>query len=85
MGLSKEEKAQLDALTKKANEPDTPPPNVSYTLDLGNDSAFERAKKLGLIPSDDGGNDDDDDDSEEELADVPKRRGRGDKYFGGNS
>lgn len=77
MGLSKEEKEQLDALTKKSKEPDTPKPSMSFSLDLGSDVAWERAKKLGLIGGDDDDGDDgeDDDDNREE---APKQRG----YFG---
>lgn len=80
MGLSKEEKAQLEALTKKSKEPDAPAPQVSYTLDLSSDSAWERARSLGLIP---GGDDDgDDDDEEDEADDAPRRQGRGERFFG---
>lgn len=86
MGLSKEEKAQLDALTAKSKEPDGPPANVNFNLDLSNDSAWERAKQLGLIrepesaPGKDGDDADDDD-----ADDAPRRRGRGGSYFGGGS
>lgn len=73
MGLSKEEKATLEALNKKANEPDELPGNVSFSLDLSSDSAWERAKKLGIIPGDPPADDDDDDD--DDLDDAPKRRG----------
>lgn len=72
MGLSKEEKAQLEALSKKAKEPDGLPGNVNFTLDLGSDIGWERARKLGLIPGDDNNDDDDDDDDPD---DPPKRTG----------
>ena len=76
MGLSKEEKAQLEALSKKAKEPDGPSGNISFTLPLDSDAAWERARKLGLIPSDD---DEDDSDEDEEKSDTPNRGG----FFGG--
>lgn len=81
MGLSKEEKAQLEALTKKSKEPDAPSGNVNFTLDLSSDSAWERARKLGLVPGEDDGGDDDGDD--DEADDAPKRQGRGESFFGG--
>lgn len=74
MGLSKEEKATLEALNKKANEPDELPGNVNFSLDLSSDSAWERAKKLGII-RDDPPADDDNDDNDEDLDDAPRRRG----------
>lgn len=82
MALSKEEKAQLEALTKKSKEPDSPAGNVNFNLDLSNDAAWERARKLGLIrdPDDDKPEDDDDDDDD----DAPRRRGGGAGFFGGN-
>lgn len=84
MALSKEENAQLEALTAKSKEPDGPPANVNFTLDLSSDSAWERAKSLGIVrePETDNGDDDGDD---EDADDAPKRRGRGTSYFGGNS
>ncbi len=77
MALSKEEKEQLEALTRKSKEPDGPRGNINFTLDLGSDAAWERARKLGLIPSED---DKDADDEDDEPDDVPNRK-RG--YFGG--
>lgn len=74
MGLSKEEKATLEALNKKANEPDELPGNVSFSLDLSSDSAWERAKKLGIIHDDPPADDDDGDDGDD-LDDKPRRRG----------
>jgi hypothetical protein len=73
MGLSAEEKATLEALSKKAQEPDGPPAGVSFNLDLSNDTAWERAKKLGLIRDDPTP-----DEGEPEPDAAPKRRG----YFG---
>jgi hypothetical protein len=78
VGLTKEEKAQLDALTKKSKEPDPPTPSVNYTLDLGSDAAWERAKQLGLV-NDPEPNGDDGDDDDADNDDPPKRPG----YFGG--
>lgn len=83
MALSKEEKAQLDALTAKSKEPDGPPANINFTLDLSSDSAWERAKNLGLVREpDSGGNGDGDGDDDDDADDAPKRRGRGSGYFG---
>lgn len=79
MGLSAEERATLKALQDKEKEPDREPPKMSFTLDLGSDTGWERAKKLGLVPDDKP--DDDGEDEEEDLADTPRRRGRGDSYF----
>ena len=78
MGLSKEEKELMAKLQKKAEEPDAPSGNVTFSLDLGNDSAWERAVKLGIVPGDSNGNDDDDDDKKDKPDEVPPRRG----YFG---
>lgn len=72
MGLSKEEKAQLEALSRKAKEPDGPSGNINFNLDLSSDTAWERARKLGLI----GGDDDEGDDEEgDEKDDKPTRKG----------
>lgn len=80
MGLSKEEKAQMEALVKKSKEPDGPSGNVSFTLDLSSDSAWERAKSLGLVRDAEADSDDADDD--DEADDAPKRQGRGERFFG---
>lgn len=81
MALSKEQKDQLKELQRLEKEPATPAGNVNFSLDLSNDAAWERARKLGLIPGDDdNGSDDDDDD---EADDAPKRQGRGERFFGG--
>lgn len=73
MALSKEEQAQLDALTKKSKEPEGPSGNVNFSLDLSSDSAWERAVKLGLVPGDDPP-------PEEEGKQEEAPKGRG--YFG---
>jgi hypothetical protein len=80
MGLNKEEKAQLEALTAKSKEPDGPPQGVNFTLDLSSDTAWERAKQLGIVrePEAEGEGGEDDEDAD----DAPKRRGRGSGYFG---
>ena len=75
MGLSKEEKAQLEALTKKANEPDPPAHNVGFTLDLSSDTAWERAVKLGIVP---GEQEEEEEGEEGEGEEAPRRKG----YFG---
>lgn len=72
MGLSKEEKEQLEALSKKAKEPDAPAGNINFNLDLSSDAAWERAKKLGLVKDDDSSDDDDDD---ADADDKPARGG----------
>lgn len=76
MGLSKEEKEQLEALSRKAKEPDAPAGNINFNLDLSSDSAWERAKKLGLVKDDDGSDGDGDGDGDGD--DGPGRSG----YFG---
>lgn len=81
MGLSKEEKEQLEALTRKSKEPDGPPANVNFTLDLSSDSAWDRAKKLGLVREPEPGGSEEEEE-EESGDDPPKRRGRGSGYFG---
>jgi hypothetical protein len=82
MPLSKEEKQQLDELTRKSKEPDAPRGNVNFSLDLSDTEAYKRAQKLGLVPGDDTPDDDDDDD--DEADDAPKRRGLSDRWAGGN-
>lgn len=54
MALTKEEQETLDALTKKASEPDTPArgENISVIVDLADPDAVRRAKKLGYLPED---------------------------------
>lgn len=78
MGLSAEEKAQLDKLTAKSKEPDLPAGNINFNLDLSSDSAWERAQKLGLVPGNEPEPSEDDEGDE-----GPKRRSRGgDGFFG---
>ena len=80
MPLSDEEKAQLEALTKKSKESSAPAPNVNYNLDLSNDTAWGRAQELGIVPKPEAppaeGTE------EEEAGDPPRRRGGGGSYFG---
>lgn len=84
MGLTSKEQKALEALQRKAEEPDRPEPQVTYNLNLESDTAWERAGKLGLIPSDNGDGDDDED-TDEEPDDTPRRRSRADRYYGGDS
>ncbi len=55
MPLSKEEQDQLDALTKKASEPEPEKngggrsENISVTIDFSDEKAVERAIKHGYI------------------------------------
>lgn len=78
MGLSAEQKKQLAELQRLEKEPDTPAPNVTFNLDLSSDAAWERAAKLGIIPSEDDGDEDEDGDSDGDGEEAPRRRG----YFG---
>lgn len=76
--LTDEEKSLLKKLTDKAKAPDGPGGTVNFTLDLGSDTAWERARKLGLITDDDDNADDKSDDDADDADDAPKQRG----YFG---
>lgn len=78
MPLSKEEKAQLDALTAKSKEPEGPPQGVNFTLDLSSDTAWERAQQLGIVPKPEAAPED----PPEEGDDPPRRRGGGERFFG---
>lgn len=82
MGLTDEEKATLEKLSKKAKEPDAPAPSVNYSLDLSNDNAWERAKQLGLVsdPEPNGGDGDGDGGGDGDGDKTPKRPG----FFGDN-
>lgn len=81
MALTKEEAAQLEALQKKAEEPDEEPAGngisrvLNVTVDLGDDAQVERAIRLGFMeePAVDEG-----EGEEEGEEESPKRRG----YFG---
>lgn len=56
MPLTEEEKAQLEALTKKADEPEPSSSgssrveNVNITIDLDNEDQVRRAVKAGYLP-----------------------------------
>lgn len=81
MGLTEEEKGILAKLTKKAKEPDQAAPGrmLNFTIDLANDAAVERAKKLGIFPDDDPDPDPDPDaDPDPDPDETPKRKG----FFG---
>lgn len=81
MALTKEEAAQLEALQKKADEPDEEPKGnglsrvLNVTVDLGDEAQVERAIRLGFMEAPQEDDEGEDDDSEEES---PRRRG----YFG---
>lgn len=84
MGLSAEEKKQLDALTKKSKEPDAAPVSrsVRANIDLSDPKQVALAIKHGFLSPDE---DDDDDDDKgkgkgkgDDDDDTPKRPG----YFG---
>jgi hypothetical protein len=84
--LTEEEQKQLDALQRKAEEPDPPSSNrqdvVNITVDLSDEAAVKRALGLGLLrQSDVDGDDDDDqddgDDDDDDQDDDGKRKGSG--------
>jgi hypothetical protein len=67
----------LEALQKKAEEPDGPKvAAVNVTVDLGDEKQLQRAKSLGLLGALFGSDDDDEDgeDEEAEEDEAPKRR-----------
>lgn len=86
MALTDKEKATLEALNKKAKEPDAAPVGRSLraNIDLGDEKQVSLARKLGFLPSEE--DDDDDDgkdkkdkkDKKDDDDDTPNRRG----YFG---
>lgn len=87
VGLTEQEKAMLDRLSKKANEPDPPPVGKSVTahINLGNKDEVELAIKHGFLTADEAadlGNEGTGDDGGkgEEGDEKPKRRG----YFPDN-
>ena len=78
MGLSAEEKKQLKALERKAQEPDPPAmgKSVSVHVDLSDANSVAMAKKYGFLPSDEPENDDEDtDEDEEDDEETPRRKG----------
>ncbi len=76
MPLSKKEAAMLEALQKKAEEPDGPKvAAVNVTVDLGDEKQLQRARSLGLLGALFGSEDDEDgEDEETEEDEAPKRR-----------
>lgn len=81
--LTDEEQSLLKRLTAKAKAPDETPPGrmLNFTIDLANDAAVERAKKLGIFPNDDPPEDPPGDDppgDDPPGDDPPKRKG----FFG---
>jgi hypothetical protein len=81
MGLSAKERKMLDALTKKAEEPDAPGvgKTLNVSIDLGDEKQVARAQKLGLLDVEDDDDDDSDDDDDDQTDETPRRRG----YFKG--
>lgn len=83
MALTDEEKATLEALTKKAKEPDDEGPkhsrveNINLTIDLSDDAQVKRAVKAGYLPEsyldDDEGGDDGDEGGDDDSQDPPNR------------
>jgi hypothetical protein len=73
MPLTEEEQKQLDALQRKAEEPDAPSSNrqdvVNITVDLSDEAAVKRALGLGLLRLSDVEGDDDDDDQDNDDDD----------------
>ena len=83
MPLSKEEQEQLEALQRKADEPDPPAGggstrNLNITIDLGDPDQVKRGLKLGLLERGDLDEfDDPDPDGDDPPADdEPRRRQR---------
>lgn len=74
VGLSEKEKELMAKLQKKAEEPDAPSGNINFSLDLSSDTAWERAKKLGIVSDDEPP----ESDPENKPEEVPTRKG----YFG---
>lgn len=77
MGLSAKEKALLEKLTKKAEEPDAGPvsKSVRVNVDLSDPKSVALAIKHGFLDPDE---DEEDEETNEETDETPKRRG----YFG---
>lgn len=78
MGLTAKEKKALEALQRKAEEPDPPAigRSATFNIDLGDKEQVSLAQRLGLIPGDDDADDDaDEDGSDDEGDETPKRRG----------
>ena len=82
MALSKEEQAQLDALQKKAEEPEpnvnrSRVDNISVTIDLGDPEQVKRGLKLGLLERGDLDEFDEKEEQEEtEEEEAPRRKSR---------
>lgn len=75
MGLSKEEKQQLESLQAKAKERDKPPGNLNLSVDLGDPEQVKQAQKFGYLPSDDDEDDGDDGGGDDGDDETPRRRG----------
>ena len=81
MPLSKEEQATLEALQKKAEEPEEPQGfgsnrNLNITIDLSDPEQVKRALKLRLLDKNDLDefDDPDPDDPDPDAGDDPPRR-----------
>lgn len=74
MGLSPKEREILERLSKKAEEPDTPPvgKSVSATVDLSDPKSVALAIKHGFLTPDEV-EDLEDDDEEAPADEKPKR------------
>jgi len=84
MPLTDDEKATLEALQKKAEEPEPAGPshsrveNVNLTIDLDNPEQVKRAVKAGYLPASYLEDDEEETDDEGEPDPEPRRRLRGD-------
>ena len=82
MPLSDEEKATLEALQKKAEEPEPQGPNhsrvenINYTINLDDEKQVKRAVKAGLLPASYLEDDEEGEEETETEEEPPKRRAR---------
>lgn len=79
MALTPAQRKQLEELQALENEPEGPTPNINISIDLSNDTAWTRAKGMGWVRDPEPDKPDD----EKPADDAPRRRGRGERYFGG--
>jgi hypothetical protein len=80
--LNDEQKKQLAELRRMEKEPASPPPSVNFTLPLDSDTAWERAKQLGIVSDPAASNGEEEE--EEEDDDSPRRRGGFAERWGGS-
>lgn len=82
MPLTEEEAAELERLSKKKDEPDSPAAtnsrveNINYTIDLDNEEQVKRAVKAGLLPASYLEDDEPDADDKPDDDEPPRRRSR---------